>query len=155
MVWRAFHGSYHRDCFLTCTHYSGTFPPRRDYYLGGKDNPAADREAGDRLIAVFPAVVEAARENRQFLARAVTWAANQGVCQFIDLGRGMPAAPSARETARAVRPDARVAYVENDPVALSRLQTAAAKGTPGVSVVTGDVGDPDAILGTSPRGSIP
>lgn len=49
-----------------------------DYLLGGKDNFAADREAGDRLIGVFPAVVEAARENRQFLARAVTWTANQG-----------------------------------------------------------------------------
>jgi hypothetical protein len=78
-----------------------------DYLLGGKDNFAADREAGHRLIAVFPAVVEAARENRQFLARAVTWVANQGVGQFIDLGCGMPTAPNTHESAQAIRPDAR------------------------------------------------
>jgi hypothetical protein len=80
-----------------------------DYLLGGKDNFAADREVGDRLIAVFPAVVEAARENRQFLSRAVSWVANRGVGQFIDLGGGMPTAPNTHETAQAIEPDARVA----------------------------------------------
>lgn len=90
-----------------------------DYLLGGKGNFAADREAGDRLIAVFPAVVEAARENRQFIARAVTWVANQGVGQFIDLGCGILTAPNTHETAQAVRPGARVVYVESDAVALS------------------------------------
>jgi O-methyltransferase involved in polyketide biosynthesis len=117
-----------------------------DYLIGGKDNFAADREAGDRLIEVFPAVVRAARENRQFLARAVTWAANQGVGQFIDLGCGMPTAPSTHESARAVNPGARVAYVDNDPVAVSHLRAVAAKGNPGVTAVDGDVGDADAIL---------
>jgi O-methyltransferase involved in polyketide biosynthesis len=118
-----------------------------DYLIGGKDNFAADREAGDRLIEVFPAVVRAARENRQFLARAVTWVANQGVGQFIDLGCGMPTAPNTHETAQAVRPGARVAYVDNDAVAVAHLQALVATGSPGVTAAAGDVGDPDAILG--------
>jgi O-methyltransferase involved in polyketide biosynthesis len=118
-----------------------------DYLLDGKDNFAADREVGDRLIAVFPDVVKAARENREFLARAVTWVANQGVGQFIDLGCGMPTAPNTHETAQAIKPDARVAYVDNDAVAVSHLQAVAAKGSPGVTVVAGDADNPDAILG--------
>jgi O-methyltransferase involved in polyketide biosynthesis len=126
-----------------------------DYLLGGKDNFAADREAGDRLIAVFPAVVEAARENRQFLARAVTWVANHGVGQFIDLGCGMPTAPNTHETAQAVRPDARVAYVDNDAVVVSHLEAVVAKGSPGVTAVAGDIGDPDAILGAVSAGLDP
>jgi O-methyltransferase involved in polyketide biosynthesis len=117
-----------------------------DYLLGGKDNFAADREAGDRLIDVFPAVVQAAKENRQFLARAVTWAANQGIGQFIDLGCGMPTTPNTLESAQAVKPDARVAYVDNDPVAVTHLRELVAKGSPGVTVAAGDIADPDAIL---------
>jgi hypothetical protein len=118
-----------------------------DYLLGGKDNFAADREVGGQLMAVFPAVVEAAQENRQFLSRAVTWVANQGVGQFIDLGCGMPTAPNTHESAQAIKPDARVAYVDNDAVAVSHLEALVAKRTPGVTVTDGDVGDPDATLG--------
>ena len=117
-----------------------------DYLIGGKDNFAADREAGDRLIDVFPAVVRAARENRQFLARAVTWVASQGVGQFIDLGCGMPTEPNTHGSAQAVNPAARVAYVDNDAVAVAHLQAVAAQGAPGVTVVAGDVADPDTIL---------
>jgi O-methyltransferase involved in polyketide biosynthesis len=123
-----------------------------DYFLGGKDNFAADRETGERLIAVFPAVVEAARENRQFIARAVTWVANQGVGQFIDLGCGMPTAPNTHETAQAVRPGARVVYVDNDAVAASHLQEVVAKGSPGVTAVAADAADPDTILEAASAG---
>jgi hypothetical protein len=126
-----------------------------DYLLGGKDNYAADREVGDRLIAVFPAVVEAARENRQFLSRAVTWVANQGVGQFIDLGCGMPTAPNTHETAQAIRPDARVAYVDNDTIVLAHLRAVVEKGSPGVTVADGDAGDPDEILGAVSAGLDP
>jgi hypothetical protein len=108
-------------------------------------SPRTGRRA-TRVITAFPAVVEAARENRQFLARAVTWVANQGVGQFIDLGCGMPTAPNTHETARAVNANARVAYVDNDAVVLSHLHAAAAKASPGVTVVASDVGNPDAIL---------
>ena len=123
-----------------------------DYLLGGKDNFAADREIGDRLVAVFPPAADIVPENRQFLSRAVTWVANQGVGQFIDLGCGLPTMPNTHETAQAVAPGARVAYVDNDPVAVSHLQAVVAKGSPGVSVVDGDAGDPDAILGAVGQG---
>jgi hypothetical protein len=118
-----------------------------DYLLGGRDNFAADREVGDRLLDVFPPAADIVPENRQFLARAVTWVANQGVGQFIDLGCGLPTTPNTHETAQAVAADARVAYVDNDPVAVSHLRALVAKGSPGVAVVDGDAGDPDAILG--------
>ena len=117
-----------------------------DYLLNGKDNFAVDREVAERLLAVAPLTVEVTRENRQFLARAVTWAANQGISQFIDLGCGMPTAPNTHETARAVIPDARVAYVDNDAVVLSHLLALVAKGDPGVTVIDGDVREPDKIL---------
>ena len=123
-----------------------------DYLLGGKDNFAADREMGDRLIAVFPPAADIVPENRQFLSRAVTWVANHGVGQFIDLGCGLPTMPNTHETAQAVAPGARVAYVDNDPVAVSHLQAVVAKGSPDVSVVDGDAGDPDAILGAVGQG---
>jgi O-methyltransferase involved in polyketide biosynthesis len=117
-----------------------------DYLLNGKDNFAADREVAERLLAVAPLTAEVTRENRQFLARAVTWAANQGIGQFIDLGCGMPSAPNTHGTAREISPGARVAYVDNDVVVLSHLRALAAKGDPGVTVVDGDVHDTAAIL---------
>jgi len=117
-----------------------------DYLLNGKDNFAADREVAERLISIAPLTVEVTRENRQFLARAVTWAANQGISQFIDLGSGMPTVPNTHETAQAVIADAHVAYVDNDPVVLAHLRALAAKGNPGVTVMDGDVREPNAIL---------
>ena len=117
-----------------------------DYLLDGDHNFAVDREVAEKLLAVAPLTVEVTRENRQFLARAVTWAANQGISQFIDLGCGMPTAPNTHETARAVTPVVRVAYVDNDAVVLSHLLALVAKGDPGVTVVDGDVREPDKIL---------
>src|SRR5262249_44989525 len=102
-----------------------------DYLLDGKDNFAADREVAERLMAVAPLTVEVTRENRQFLARAVTWAANQGIGQFVDLGCGMPTAPNTHGTAREITPGARVAYVDNDAAARSPLRALAARGGPG------------------------
>lgn len=118
-----------------------------DYLLNGKDNFAADRELAERLLAVAPLAGEVTRENRQFLSRAVTWIARADIGQFVDLGCGMPTAPNTHETARAVSPDARVAYVDNDPVVLAHLRALAAKGNYGVTVVDGDLRDPDTILG--------
>jgi hypothetical protein len=117
-----------------------------DYLLGGKDNFAADREVGDKLLAVAPLTVEVTRENRQFLARAVTWVAQQGIGQFVDLGCGMPTVPNTDGTARQIVPDARVAYVDNDPVVLAHLRALAAHGNPGVTVVDGDARQPGPIL---------
>jgi O-methyltransferase involved in polyketide biosynthesis len=117
-----------------------------DYLLNGKDHFAADREVAERLLAVAPLTADVTRENRQFLARAVTWAANQGIGQFIDLGCGMPTVPNTHETALAITTGAHVAYVDNDAVVLSHLRALAAQGNPGVTVVDGDVREADAIL---------
>jgi O-methyltransferase involved in polyketide biosynthesis len=117
-----------------------------DYLLDGKDNFAADREAAARLLAVNPLVGEMVRANRQFLARAVTWAANQGISQFIDLGCGMPTAPNTHDTARAITADARVVYVDNDPIVLNHLRALVANGNPGVTIVDADVRETDNLL---------
>jgi SAM-dependent methyltransferase len=117
-----------------------------DYFLGGKDHFASDRALADRMIEMAPLVPVITRENRQFLVRAVTWAASQGIGQFLDLGCGMPTAPGTLEAAREVIADARVAYVDNDPVVLSHLSARVAKGTPGVTVVAGDVREVQVIL---------
>jgi hypothetical protein len=117
-----------------------------DYLLAGKDNFAADRAVAERLLAVAPLTAVVTRENRQFLARAVTWTANREIGQFIDLGCGMPTVPNTHETARAIDPGARVAYVDNDPVVLSHLCARAAKGDPGVTVADRGVREPAAVL---------
>lgn len=117
-----------------------------DFFLGGKDNFAADRALAEQQIAFAPLIPVLARENRQFLARAAAWAAHQRITQFIDLGCGMPTAPNTHESARAVAPDAKVAYVDNDPVVLSHLNALVAKGDPGITVVDGDVREQATIL---------
>ena len=117
-----------------------------DYFLGGKDNFAADRDLADQMIAIAPLVPVITRENRQFLARAVAWAAKQGTGQFIDVGCGMPTTPSTLESAREVFAGARVAYIDNDPIVLSHLNALTAKGCAGVTVVAGDAREVPAIL---------
>jgi O-methyltransferase involved in polyketide biosynthesis len=117
-----------------------------DYWLGGKDNFAADREVADQVLALYPPTADIVRENRQFLSRAATWVANKGISQFIDLGAGLPTPPTVHESARAVAAGARVVCVENDVVAVRHLQALAASGNPGVTVVDGDVHETDAIL---------
>jgi O-methyltransferase involved in polyketide biosynthesis len=112
-----------------------------DYLLGGKDHLAVDREIGEKLVEIYPGVRDLVEANRRFLARAVDWAADQGVRQFIDLGCGMPTEPSTHETAQAVRPGARVAYVDTDPVALAHLRAFAEHGNDAVTVVWGDARD--------------
>jgi hypothetical protein len=88
-----------------------------DYYLGGKDNWAADREAADKILAVVPEVRDMARANRAFLRRAVRHLArDKGITQFLDIGTGIPTSPNVHETAAEYAPDARVAYADNDHV---------------------------------------
>ena len=123
-----------------------------DYLLDGKDNFTVDREVAQRMMAVAPLTAEVTRENRQFLARAVAWAANRGITQFIDLGCGLPTAPNTHETARAISPGAWVAYLDNDAVVLSHLHALAAKGNPGVTVVDGDVREVTTVLGAVAAG---
>src|SRR5262245_54423813 len=79
-------------------------PARRyDYWLGGKDNFAADRESGDAIAAAFPAIRTAVQENRAFLRRAVTFLTEQaGIRQFLDIGTGLPTANNTHEVAQAI-----------------------------------------------------
>ena len=94
-------------------------PARRyDYWLGGKDNFAADRESGDLVAAQFPGIRTAVIENRKFLRRAVTFLASEGIDQFLDVGTGLPTAENVHQVAQRIRPDARIVYVDNDPLVL-------------------------------------
>jgi len=116
-----------------------------DYLLGGKDNYAADRAEARRLLRIYPPLRAMARENRAFLARAVTWAAGQGVSQFLDLGAGLPTVHNTHQVARAVKPAAAVAYVDTDPVVLAHARALLATGD-GVTAVAADLRDPAAAL---------
>jgi S-adenosyl methyltransferase len=119
-----------------------------NYWLGGKDNYAADRAAGDRTIAEFPGIVVSARANRAFLRRAVRFLVTEaGVRQFLDIGTGIPAADNTHEVAQRVAADSRIVYVDNDPVVLAHaraLLTSVHAGT--VSYLDCDLRDPDTIL---------
>ena len=117
-----------------------------DYFLVGKDNFAADRELAEQMIKMAPLVPVITRENRQFLARAVTWAATQGISQFIDVGCGLPTTPNTLEAAREIISTARVAFVDNDPVVLSHLNALVAHGDAGATVLAGDAREAAAIL---------
>lgn len=90
-----------------------------DYYLGGKDNFEADRVAAEQVLSVYPEIRETARANRGFLVRAVRCLAELGVRQYIDLGTGIPTSPNVHEIARETQPNARVIYVDNDPVVIA------------------------------------
>ena len=116
-----------------------------DYWLGGKDNFAADRELAEKMLALHPVSAQMARENRQFLGRAVSYAAARGIRQFIDVGAGLPTAVNTHEIAQSVDPQARVAYVDNDPIVISHARALLAK-SPEVIAVPGDMRAPDRIL---------
>ena len=116
-----------------------------DYWLGGKDHFAADRDEARRLLRIYPPLAAMVRENRAFLAQAITWAARQGISQFIDLGAGLPAAQNTHEMARAVNPAARVAYVDTDPVVLAHARALLATGD-GVVAAAADLRDPAAVM---------
>ncbi|MFI6601305.1 SAM-dependent methyltransferase [Nonomuraea sp. NPDC050536] len=113
-----------------------------DYYLGGKDNFASDREAAEQVLAIVPATRDAARENRAFMQRAVRYLAERGIRQFLDIGTGLPTQGNVHEVAGE---DARVVYVDNDPIVLTHARALLA-GSRDVDVVQGDLRDPAAIM---------
>jgi hypothetical protein len=117
-----------------------------DYLLGGKDNFAADREAAEQLLAVAPYMKTMMEENRRFLGRAVRFLADQGIRQFFDIGAGLPTRQNTHEVARSVRPDARVVYVDNDPVVIThgRAILACDERT---AVIEGDIVHPEELVG--------
>jgi hypothetical protein len=116
-----------------------------DYYLGGKDHFPADREAAEKALSVVPFGRELARANRDFLVRAVAHLAWAGIDQFIDVGTGIPTSPNVHEVARSVNPDARVVYVDNDPVVMAHARALLADSA-GVIAVRGDIRQPREII---------
>lgn len=110
-----------------------------DYYLGGKDNFAADREAAEKALSVVPDGRQIAWANRRFLVRAVKYLARNGIGQFIDLGTGIPTSPNVHETARSIVPDARVAYVDNDPIVAVHNRARLDSVDNGIIAVRGDI----------------
>jgi len=124
-----------------------------DYWLGGKDNFAADREAAEQAIAAYPGVATGARANRQFLARAVRHlAADAGIRQFLDIGTGIPTANNTHEVAQAAAPESRVVYVDYDPVVLIHARALlASRGEGRVDYLDADLRDTSAILEQASR----
>ena len=119
-----------------------------DYWLGGKDNFAADREAAEAAIAVNPLIVAGVRANRQFLGRAVSFLAREvGLRQFLDIGTGIPTASNTHEVAQAAAREARIVYVDNDPIVLVHARALLASTPEGATAyLQADLRDPAAIV---------
>jgi hypothetical protein len=124
-----------------------------NYWLGGKDNFPADREVGDQVRAVFPAIVENARASRAFLARAVRYLAGEvGIRQFLDVGTGLPTADNTHEVAQRIAPDCRIVYVDNDPLVLTHARALLTSSPEGATdYIDADVREPDKILQEAAR----
>jgi hypothetical protein len=119
-----------------------------NYWLGGKDNYASDRAAGDTVHAMFPSIVDVARADRAFLGRAVRFLAGEaGIRQFLDIGTGLPTASNTHQVAQETAPEARVVYVDNDPLVLTHAR-ALLTGTPegATAYIDADAHDPEYIL---------
>ncbi|MFI7124881.1 SAM-dependent methyltransferase [Nonomuraea sp. NPDC050153] len=119
-----------------------------NYWLGGKDHYAVDREVGDRLSRINPDIALTARADRDFLRRSVRYlVAEAGVRQFLDIGTGLPTAGNTHEIAQGLAPETRVVYVDNDPVVLAHAK-ALLVGTPEgrTNYIQADLHDPGAIL---------
>ncbi|GAA2621393.1 SAM-dependent methyltransferase [Actinomadura fulvescens] len=115
-----------------------------DYYLGGKDNYEVDRIAAKKIMALGPSR-DICIANRRFLGRAVRLAAEQGIRQFLDLGTGLPTQDNVHQVAKRVVPDARVAYVDFDPVVLSHARALRAIDD-STAVIQQDIRQPDKVL---------
>jgi hypothetical protein len=124
-----------------------------NYWLGGKDNFAADREAGDRAVEANPDILRGVRANRRFLGRAVLYLAGEAqVRQFLDIGTGLPAMDNTHEVAQAVTPDARVVYVDNDPIVLAHARALLTSTPEGYTAcIDGDARDTAAVLESASR----
>jgi hypothetical protein len=119
-----------------------------DYWLGGKDNFAADREAAEQAIQVNPDIVRTARANRAFLARAVKYlTAEAGIRQFLDIGTGIPTNNNTHEVAQSIAPESRVVYVDHDPIVLSHARALLSSTPEGeTAYIDADLREPTKIL---------
>ncbi|MGF7236730.1 MAG: SAM-dependent methyltransferase [Frankia sp.] len=119
-----------------------------DYWLGGKDNFAADRAVAEQAMAAMPSMTASVKTNRAFLARAVNYLATEaGIRQFLDIGTGLPSANNTHEVAQRAAPSSRIVYVDNDPIVLVHARALLSSTPEGrTSYISGDLRDPDAIL---------
>ncbi|MFD7501660.1 SAM-dependent methyltransferase [Streptomyces sp. NPDC059850] len=119
-----------------------------NYFVGGKDHYEADREVGDQIKEIFPGLADVAVASRHFLARAVTClAAEHGVRQFLDIGTGLPTADNTHQVAQRVAPDARIVYVDNDPLVLVHARTLLSSTPEGATdYLDADLYAPDTVL---------
>jgi hypothetical protein len=124
-----------------------------NYYLGGKDNFRVDRETAELALAATPQVRDMARQNRAYLQRAVRYLAGEaGIRQFLDIGTGLPTHGNVHEIAQSVAPDARVVYVDNDPIVLAHSR--ALLDAPNTTVILGDLRKPAEILANPEVGKL-
>jgi trans-aconitate methyltransferase len=119
-----------------------------NYWLGGKDNFAADREVGDYMLSLMPDMVDSARADRAFLGRVVRHLVTEaGIRQFLDIGTGLPTANNTHEVAQAAAPECRIVYVDNDPMVLAHARALLTSTSQGATdYIDADVRDPDNIL---------
>jgi hypothetical protein len=119
-----------------------------NYWLGGKDNYAVDREVADQLAEAFPGIRDIARQQRQFLSRAIQYLVTEaGIRQFIDIGTGLPTANNTHQIAQRMLPQARIVYVDNDPLVLVHARALLTSDPEGATdYIDADVRDPDKIL---------
>src|SRR5208283_4972407 len=124
-----------------------------DYWLGGKDNFAADRELGERTLQAYPNLVFSVRANRAFLARTVRFlTADMGIRQFVDIGTGIPTANNTHQVAQRVAPDCRIVYVDNDPLVLSHARALLTSSPEGAcDYIDADLREPDKVLSGAAR----
>ncbi len=124
-----------------------------DYWLGGKDNFAADRDLAEKFMRADPSVTAGVRSNRAFLGRAVHYlVADAGIRQFLDIGTGIPTANNTHEVAQRAEPSARVVYVDNDPIVLTHARALLASHPAGVTgYVDADLRDTGTILAAAAR----
>ena len=124
-----------------------------NYWLGGKDNFPADREAAEAAIAANPGIVGDVQANRAFLARVVSYlVADAGIRQFLDIGTGLPTADNTHEVAQRLAPGSRVVYVDNDPIVLAHARALLTSSPQGMTAyLEADLADPDTILKSAAR----
>jgi hypothetical protein len=119
-----------------------------DYYLGGKDNFPADRQAAEQVLATYPNARNVARHNRAFMIRATRFlAGDRGIRQFLDIGTGIPTSPNLHEVVQEIAPDTRVVYVDNDPIVLTHARALLTSSPAGrTAYLDADLRDPGRIL---------
>ncbi|MER7936875.1 MULTISPECIES: SAM-dependent methyltransferase [unclassified Streptomyces] len=124
-----------------------------NYWLGGKDNYPVDEAAGDAYTDVFPGIVDIARGSRDFLRRNIgCLVAEAGIWQFLDVGTGLPTAQNTHEVAQRLAPEARIVYVDNDPMVLAHARALLTSTEEGATAyIDADVAEPERILEAAAR----